>query len=472
MLLFSAFLEVNESLTRDDFIRLAIECNQESPYVENVIPGVVWNGEHNVRFGDGSLWLAVEEYRKGNIMAIRFEKTEPDGAVWDTDYVMNFDEMRMSIQLERSYLESALRMDPMFSTPHFITLLIGNGCLKDDGALPVTNRPLYVDRDDLELLAGVINGASDFRLPVVYVSKTAYGEDPVDVTRLAGRLKGVAHVLVQKDGALNGRLRQLCGDRNEYNGAIGVYFPTRAMGNRRFLYRAYEGSDELLMEKVIRSVIQYSNSQMVGTLYTWSGVNNAILSERYSRQKAERMAAEKEREEASVLFDLSDEENRELREQVMRLTKANDALTYENQGLKAKLDSMDEVPALFFGNEEEFFPGEIREMILEAVNERLKNTEAGTRRHDVLSDIVERNGYEGIAEKRAERLKTLLNGYRTMSSTVRNELIAMGFTITEEGKHYRLTYYGDGRYKDTFAKTGSDHREGKNMAASLIRKML
>ena len=91
---------------------------------------------------------------------------------------------------------------------------------------------------------------------------------------------------------------------------------------------------------------------------------------------------------------------------------------------------------------------------------------------DALSDILQRNAFEGLAEQRAERLKVMLKDYRTMSGAVRNELIGMGFTITEEGKHYRLTYYGDGRYKATFAKTASDHREGKNMAAGIIRTML
>lgn len=58
-----------------------------------------------------------------------------------------------------------------------------------------------------------------------------------------------------------------------------------------------------------------------------------------------------------------------------------------------------------------------------------------------------------------------------MSGTLRQQLMDLGFVITEEGKHYRLTYYGDGRYKTTFAKTGSDHREGRNNAAVIAKNM-
>lgn len=125
----------------------------------------------------------------------------------------------------------------------------------------------------------------------------------------------------------------------------------------------------------------------------------------------------------------------------------------------------------YLGVEDEFFPGEIKEMILEAVAEKLKNTAAKTRRYDVLADIIQRNGFEGASEKRANTIKILLRDYRTMSGTLRQALMDLGFTITEDGKHYRLTYYGDGRYKTTVSKTASDHREGKNIASTIIKNM-
>lgn len=68
-------------MTKDDFIRLAIEWNQGSPHPENIIPDIEWNGERNVRYGTENLWLAIEEYRNKNIIAIRYEKTEADGVV-------------------------------------------------------------------------------------------------------------------------------------------------------------------------------------------------------------------------------------------------------------------------------------------------------------------------------------------------------------------------------------------------------
>lgn len=55
-----------------------------------------------------------------------------------------------------------------------------------------------------------------------------------------------------------------------------------------------------------------------------------------------------------------------------------------------------------------------------------------------------------------------------MSGRLRQDLEDLGFEITE-GKHYKLTYYGDGRYYTVFAKTPSDGRSGKNNAQTVIR---
>lgn len=89
MLLYSTVLETRD-IAEDDFIRLVIRCNQENPYPENVIRNLKWNGERNVRYGDDDLWLEIAELKEERIIAVRYEKKAANGAVWDTDYVMDF----------------------------------------------------------------------------------------------------------------------------------------------------------------------------------------------------------------------------------------------------------------------------------------------------------------------------------------------------------------------------------------------
>lgn len=48
MLLFSTLLDINDTLSKDDFINLILEWNQSSPHENNIIKGITWNGERNM----------------------------------------------------------------------------------------------------------------------------------------------------------------------------------------------------------------------------------------------------------------------------------------------------------------------------------------------------------------------------------------------------------------------------------------
>lgn len=473
MLLYSTTLRINDTMTQDVFIQLVIQWNQTSPHPDNVIPNIKWSGERNIRYGNDDLWLDIEEYRNKNIIAVRFEKRESDGAIWDTDYIMNFETMKMTIQLDRGYTEDAQMEDLKFSTPHFISMLIDGGYLQADKGLAVLRQPLAITEENISLLSDVINGQAQYRLPIVYVSKTVYNRNPVNIGWLCSKLKGVAHVLLQEDKITNYKIRSVCNDNNEYSGGVGIYFPNGK--HRRFLYRSYIGSDDILMDKVTRSVFQYMNAQKLPLLATWQGVMNLLLTDRYVSQKEEAIEAERARQKAENEVEhyigAFDEDNQKLRQQIEELTRANTSLQMENQGLRAKLNGVEDVPILFLGGEEEFFQDEIRAMLLDALELALPNYTSNLRRKAVLEDIIKSNNCKRRADERAEQLKNLLRGYKTISATMKRTLQDMGFIINEDGKHYKLTYYGDARYMATLAKTPSDNRSGINIAKEIIKDM-
>ena len=180
------------------------------------------------------------------------------------------------------------------------------------------------------------------------------------------------------------------------------------------------------MEKVIRAVIQYSNSQLLDTLYTWQGVNNALLRDSLASQREERKKAEQAKKAAEV----------------------------ETAKLKDSL------------NEEE---KRIKDLLLSALTDALSNMPEKSRRADVIRDIIENNDYQKKSEKRESEVKRLLRDYSGITGKLRQELEQLGFVITEDGKHYKITYYGDERYQAVFGKTPSDVRSGKNNAATVAK---
>ena len=494
MLLFSTILEIKPSLSKEAFIQLVIEWNQNSPHVSNIIPNLAWNGERNIRWGNDTVWMEIVEYRNQNIIAVRYEIKEENGAVWDSDYIMNFSSMKMSIRLDRSFIQDALNINPKFSTPHFITLLIEHGYLKDDGNFPINRDPIIINDSNIHNLADIINEEAVYRLPVVFISKTHVNDNPVDISLLASKLKGVAHVLVQQSNEQNRKLMELCNRKNEYYGAIGIYYPNRAVRHKKFLYRSI-GQDSFLLEKVARAVIQYNNSQQIDILYTWQGVNNALLRDRLISQREERIAAEQAMKQAEKeylrLMDAKDEEQKQfkkkamedaradaellieqfdadmarLQRQVEELTRQNEALQYENQGLHSKLQDSGSIPLLFMGDEHDFFQGEIKDLILSVLSDSINNLQPKSRRSDVVKDIIRNNNYRKCSTERAAKVKAVLKNYSGMTNKVRQVLEEMGFVLSGDGKHIKAVYYGDGRYILTLAKTPSDHRSGKNDAS-------
>lgn len=277
MLLFSTILDILDHVTPDDFIKLVLEWNRGSKYADNRVTGIDWHGEHNVRYGNAGLWIEFVEYPEQSILAVRHEKITKDGVAWDSDFIMNYAEKRIVIQLDRTYSEDALVIDAVFSTPHFITLLIEHGFIKHDVDIPVLREPIYVTDTDLSFCRRAFAEESPYKLPVVFVSKTIENEDPLSVTWLASRLKGAAHVLVEQHTDQCADIRRLAGKAETPFGAVRIFYPSGSVRRKNYYYRSATGNESIRLEKVIRNVIQYSISQRIDLLYTWNGVSGSKL---------------------------------------------------------------------------------------------------------------------------------------------------------------------------------------------------
>ncbi len=476
MLLFSTVLDIVDSFTPEAFLRLVLEWNEGSIYAANRVAGIDWHGERCAKYGDKRLWLEFVEYAEKNVLAVRHEKITDDGVVWDSDFTADFSERKLVIQLDRTFSEEALVINAAFSTPHFITMLIEQGYIMADNGLPVTRTPIMVTDDDFALCEAAFSGIEAYRLPVVYVSKTAQGEDPLSIEWLASRLKGAAHVLVEQSPDSCTGIRGVLSRTEEPNGAVRVFFPAESVPNKKFTYHSGSGDRDARLEKVIRNVIHYGIAQRVDRYLTWNGVNSELLNLQLDHQISALQVAEDARKraenEVDEVYETFDEEIRTLQEKVAELSRANEALQCENQGLRAKYSAIADVPVLYFGDEEDYYQGEIRDMILSVLDEALVTADQMTRKADVIADILENNPYHHLSEERKQRVKKLFSGYKAMTSTMKQELQSMGFELTEGGKHYKITYRSDSRYTITAPKTPSDVRSGMNCAAAINRKML
>lgn len=472
MLIFSTRLSVNDKLTKDEFIKLVIEWNNTSKYEANIIPGICWNGEYTVSYSHRNLSLDFIEYPDKAILAARYVKRTEEGITWNSDYILNLEEKKICIQLDRSYSENSIFNDQSFSTPHFISMLIERGYLDTDNGLMVMRKPVSVDMESVQLFSNMLFGGNPYSLPIVYVSKTLHNKFAVDVIELTYRLKGVAHVVVAKNRMVSAELRKI-NKRIEIDGDIGIYFLSDARRHKSYKYNDFKGSESNMLNHVVSCVIRYSNIKELDPLYTWNGLNREILRERiedlHKQSEEAQSARKKDKIDNDELLEAYDAELKALQQQVNEYSNMVASLELENHGLRQKISEKDVLPVLYYGKEADLYPGEIKDLLLRMLSEQRKGTKDGTRRAHIIDDIVDSNEYMAESERLEKKAKDLLVGYKTMSGTTRQGFKEMGFEISEDGAHYKATYHGDGRYMTTLAKTGSDYREGRNIAQTIIK---
>lgn len=124
------------------------------------------------------------------------------------------------------------------------------------------------------------------------------------------------------------------------------------------------------------------------------------------------------------------------------------------------------------GGENDFYTGERKDILLSVLEDALSTLKKGSRRYDVTASVLAANGGGERQRKREKELKTILRGYVSMDTSVRNRLQKFGFIISGTGKHYNMVYFGDNRYAYTISKTAGDGKAGHNAASAIATLVL
>lgn len=332
----------------------------------------------------------------------------------------------------------------------------------------------------------------------VYVIDKAEGDHYVGDISDEAVLEDFAKTVIRECGCIDYLMTDFmishCGQQIEKNGEIGVYYPNQTLTSKRFTYRVTDGYDEKLQKVTVNTVIKYCNTKVVGELYTWFGVNNALLQDKLEIQRVKREDAEnrladalyqlintetahnaeretivkKAQDEANSILDEFQAELDEYKAQNERLNNEVARLQTENYGLRNKLASNDSEPILYLGDQEQdIYPGEVKDLVISTLEAHLKHIANGTRRYDVICDVINSNDYQELGEKRKAEIHRLIDGYKRVTPVIKSGLRDLGIEITEDGTHCKLKYNGEDRYMSVLAKTPSDVRAGANNASEI-----
>jgi hypothetical protein len=354
---------------------------------------------------------------------------------------------------------------PSTNKPYVIKQLfaeLGGGL---DSTLQVQDSPHFLKPSDGALAAKIVTGQSPNHLPVVYVSADFDGRPFVDAKKLARRLSGMAHVLVEPDRRFSIGLARQVDAQNAYGGAVAVHWPRSNDNAIRLLPRDFESSSDIEseLEQIVRSAWLFIKTSRGGT---WASLREAVSARKIQSLRESGTASV---DEFAREFD---EETAALRDQLARANATVMHLQHTLQQAQAKASSSKD-GFLRRGKEQEFYPGEIMDAILATLEEDFGSLSPDSRRSILVRDILEAN--------KAARTDTPQNIERmikdclsTASKITANEVHLLrqaGFEVTDGGKHYKAVFAEDQRFKFSVHKTPSDHRSGKNLASEMIKQL-
>ncbi|NMG72871.1 hypothetical protein [Parazoarcus communis] len=269
----------------------------------------------------------------------------------------------------------------------------------------------------------------------------------------------MAHVVVEPSRQFSYQVKTLTNSRNAFGGTVGVYWPDSDARKSYFVEhdRPNQRAIQIEIAKDIRLAL--ANRRLRSTC-TWGHLRETISRKRYELLKSEGStelqayidAFDAEQAAKDVKLIEAEQEISRLHAEIRRLSAAEEASI---AGLIAP------------GNEQDFFAHEIRDIVISALEDSLRVARDNGRRHHVLRDLLAANQPSDNAAKLGDEIKSLFRTYRDMDAPTRNALLKLGFDISEDGKHYKLVFQGDGRYTFTLPKTSSDHRAGKNIASDI-----
>ncbi len=345
-----------------------------------------------------------------------------------------------------------------------------------DGVLRVQSQPHLLDDtiDGIMQAAQLLCVSAQCSLPVMYASTQTWGGYALDLSHLARSVAGIAHVVVEPSRDFSRHLQRHLRKISMHTswreiperGAIGIYWPGST--DNHALFHAWKYSNSAHFEQTVRDALIFS--QLSCRLpCTWEQVREAVA------QKIIK-SLEKEKSDSSRFDDYAREFDHEitLREQkIAEAEKEIQRLRGELLRYEADADARSEAgpgALLKAGNERDFYPNEILCMLLDAIRDSERAQPQDSRRQHVLRAILQANELEHNPIKdRRERIKKILRGMRNLDASLQRELEEMGFSITGEGKHFKLLFQGDDRYVYTLPKSGSDWRGGKNAAGDISR---
>lgn len=471
MIIFSTMFYVTKKLTKEKLIELAVEWINKSPHYE--FGNISWNGEDVYEEKRERQNFSIIQSNDAKILAIRLENIDNDNVLWTNDFV--YEERSANnmllVRLARDAVDKESVVTRAYNRPRLMKTILRLGYGAEDNNLLISDQEIIITQQNMNLAEDIICGRTKYLLPIVYVTKRFIDNATIlDTKELAKDLAGTAHVIVEENTEITATLKNRTNGTNPFNGAVHIYF-TDKIGTRIVPDEFIESN--AFRFKIVNSVCRRLSLVKVDDKYTWGSIRYQKLLEKYRDNQQASLELEnaceeilklKEKEHAQLVEDMETELN-ELRSKVQ---------SYEYAFQNRKKEQIGNI--VLNCSEEEFFEGEIKDMIIKMLQNEKKKMDTdpnqkGWRRYHVLEALLKGNEIIGKGKELDTELKDILSRIDRVTAKDRKRLNELGF-VSRENKHNKLYFHNDDRYLITLGKTPSDSCAALNAASTAINTIV
>ena len=467
MIVFSSESPASRGKSIDDLLAVALEWLTGSPHYpwhapEEFHPLPTNDIKEFERDGQ-TVWLAMLFEDRRSLGGLRLQWIENRERQWTMEIVglEENQELLISVRLSCEFFAPGKRL-PTPKKPYIIRQIfekLGGGL---DGPFEVQDEPHYLLENQLSLATEIIRGRCASRIPIVYVSVDFNGYPFIDVQQTAIQLSGIAHVIVEPSRSFSTHLARETASKNPYGGTVAIVWPQSNGRQSRLKPSDFNDASDLTQE--LRKRIRDAWTTRTTHVATW-----ATLRERISHRKFDelRKAGNENLEEYIAVFDA---DIRAKGDELRQAQNIIQSLQEEIQQLQARENSDSRIlpnP----GEEQEFYPGEIADIVIASLTDHLSNTTPGSRRNIVLQDLLKQNRLSDQPAKLKEEIKRCLATKAKITNQDLKKLENLGFEISSVGAHHKIRFAGDPRFTFTLHRTASDHRAGENIASDINKKL-
>lgn len=363
---------------------------------------------------------------------------------------------------------------PNINKPKIINMIINKG-LGGNIGLPVKHQIHKAHLDEVQHIASLMRGDTQHHLPMVYISLDKTGKSALsdeEMGDLANKLAGMAHVVLEPSLEFSRKLSDDSEQLNAFGGYIGVYWSGGNGRNRYF----NNFTKENLLEHIQSFVFQAVSESRSLDICTRSYIQNRY----YDYHVAQNQETSQLMELASDEIQVLEKKIKELEEKLQFAQDNVHQAEYEIQRLKKELNSSNKSNKLTYSSdqavtlhvdENELYPNEICETILNILKEASQQNGSMVRRVHIIDNILSNNPNSENGKKLKDNIKKILSHYTQLDSKSRQQLENLGFTVEQGGKHYKLIFQNDKRYTLTLSRSGSDSKGGMSAATDFCRTL-